>query len=219
MAATVMSPASTEEERVILSDVSWRTYESLLLDRVDRPVPRFTYHRGTLELLVILSTKHERAKGLLTTLVDTVADVRGIEVLNAGSMTFKRADLASGFEPDVTFYIQNARQVWDREQIDPTTDPPPDLVIEIDVSRRSLNKLPIYAAFGVPEVWRARDGIVIVYTLRPDGSGTYDEGGPSRALPPLDGVTLTRFLTDGLTLGRAAWVRSIRAWANSRGHK
>ena len=124
MAVTVMSPASTEEQRVILSDVSWRTYESLLLDRVDRPVPRFTYHRGTLELLVILSTKHERAKGLLTTLVDTVADVRGIEVLNAGSMTFKRADLASGFEPDVTFYIQNARQVWDREQINPVVDPP-----------------------------------------------------------------------------------------------
>ena len=192
--ATVMSPASTEEQRVILSDVSWRTYESLLLDRDDRPVPRFTYHRGTLALLVILSTKHERAKGLLTILVDTIADVRGIEVLNAGSMTFKRADLASGFEPDVTFYIQNAQQVWDREQIDPTIDPPPDLVIEIDVSPDSLDKLPVYAGFGMPEVWRVREGVVIVYVLRPDGSAEYDADGPSRVLPPLDGATLTRFL-------------------------
>ncbi len=86
-------------------------------------------------------------------------------------------------------------------------------MIEIDISRQSLNKLPVYAGFRVPEVWRVRDGAVIVYTLQPDGSGGYDEGAPSRVLPPLDGEMLTRFLADGLSRGRAEWMRSIRAWA------
>lgn len=102
-------------------------------------------------------------------------------------------------------------------QINPLVDPPPDLVIEIDVSRQSLNKLPVYAGFGVPEVWRVRDGTVIVYTLWSDGSGRYDEDVPNRVLPPLDGETLTRFLTERLALGGAAWMRSVRAWASQVG--
>ncbi len=207
---TVMSPP---EERTISYDVSWETYESLLAGTIDQPVPRFTYDRGTLETLVILSTEHEEAKNNLTLLVEIVALERAITVRNVGSMTFKRKDLAQGFEPDVTFYVQNEPRVRGVRQIDPLVHPAPDLVIEIDVSRKSLNKLPVYAGFGVPEVWRVQEGIVFVYTVRPDGSGQYDEGGLSRVLPPLDGDTLTRFLTDGLTLDRIAWVRSIRTWA------
>lgn len=210
--ATIVSPP---EERTILHDVPWATYEQYLADTIDQPVPRFTYDRGTMEILVTISIVHERSNRTLTSVVELVSDEWGLEFINAGSMTFRRADLKQGFEPDTCLYIQNEWRIRHRVQIDPRVDPPPDLVIEIDVSRQSLNKLPVYAGFGVPEVWRVRDGAVIVYTLRSDGTGGYDEGGPSRVLPPLDGETLTRFLVDGFALGRAAWVRSIRTWAQS----
>jgi len=217
MTATVSSPSTStnEEQRVVLYGISWGTYESLIADNPDQPFPRVTYDRGTMELLVNASTEHEDTNRAISLLVDLVAAERGIDVRNVGSMLFKRADLGRGFEPDTCFYIQNEPHVRGAKQIDPVLHPPPDLVIEIDVSRRSLNKLPVYAAFGVPEVWRVREGAVLVYTLRLDGSVRYDEGSPSRVLPPLDGETLTRFLADGLAMGRAAWVRSVRTWAQS----
>lgn len=208
--ATVMSPP---EERTISYDVSWETYESLLAGTIDQPVPRFTYDRGTLETLVILSTEHEEANRTISLVVELVAAERGINVRNVGSMTFKREDLARGFEPDVSFCIQNEPRVRGVKQIDPLTDPPPDLVIEIDVSRQSLNKLPIYAAFGVPEVWRVWDGVVTVYSLRVDRAEGYYEAASSLALPPLDGEILTQFLAGRAEMGSVTWLRAVRAWA------
>ena len=207
--ATVISPP---EERVVLQHVAWETYERLLADHLDSSVPRFTYDRGVLEI-VSPSLDHERTKASLTSLVEIVADERGLEFFNFGSMTFKREDLAQGFEPDVTFYFASEPVVRGRDRIDPAVDPPPDLVIEIDVSRHSLNKLPIYAAFGVPEVWRVRNGIVTVYVRKAGSSDEYAEDVPSLVLPPLTGEILTRFLAQRVELGRAAWVRSIHSWA------
>ena len=44
--ATVAAVASSPEAIVTLHGVSWRTYESLLADFVDRSVPHFAYDRG-----------------------------------------------------------------------------------------------------------------------------------------------------------------------------
>jgi Uma2 family endonuclease len=208
--AMVTSPP---EQCVTLSDVSWETYERLLGDHVDCQAPRLTYDRGALEIVGTLSQLREEPNAIVWSFVEHIAMEWSVDTYCVGSMTFVHKGIQQGFSPDTVFYIQHAPHVRRIGQIYPTIHPPPDLVIEIDVSRDSLDKLPVYAGFGVPEVWRVRDGAVIVYSLRPDGSGNYDEGSPSRVLPPLDGETLTRFLADGLTLGRAEWVRSIRAWA------
>ncbi len=114
--ATVKSPP---EQRTILYDVSWATYEQLLADNIDRPAPRFTYDRGTLEILVALSTEHEETKHTLAILVEMIAVEQGIDIRTVGSMTFKREDLAQGFEPDVSIYLQNEPRVRGVEQIDP----------------------------------------------------------------------------------------------------
>src|SRR5215207_8983442 len=114
--ATVKSPP---EQRTILYDVSWATYEQLLADNIDRPVPRFTYDRGTLEILVALSTEHEETKHTLATLVELIAVEQGLDIRTVGSMTFKREDLAQGFEPDVSIYLQNEPNVRGVKQIDP----------------------------------------------------------------------------------------------------
>jgi Uma2 family endonuclease len=141
------------EQQIVLHDVSWETFERLLADDLGRSAPRFTFDRGELEI-VGPSTKHEEDNRTLAFLVELLALEWSIDVRNVGSMTFKRQDLQRGFEPDSSFYLQNAGRVRERMQIDLTVDPPPDLVVEIEVTRPAIPRLPIYASMGVPEVWR-----------------------------------------------------------------
>jgi len=77
-----------------------------------------------------------------------------LEIYPTGSTTFKRLNQARGAEPDSSFYIQNAARIRGKREIDLTQDPPPDLVVEIDITSSSLNRFQIYATLGVPELWR-----------------------------------------------------------------
>lgn len=205
--------ASPVDEWVVLHGVSWETYQSLLTDYVDRPVPRFTYNQGTLEIVVTLSTVHEEINRVVNDLIVLVAEELGIEFRSLGSMTFKREDLRQGFEPDSCFYFQNEPRVRGKMQIDPQIDPPPDLVIEIEVSGQSLNKLPIYAAFDIPEVWRVTAGRAVILALH---AGTYREVPGSRALSPLTAETLSLFLRDSRQRSRLTWMQAVRAWAKEQ---
>jgi Uma2 family endonuclease len=210
--ATVSTPSSPAEQRVVLQNVAWETYERLLADHLDSSVPRFTYDRGVLEI-VSPSTEHEETNRTLATLVEVVAEELAINVRNVGSMTFRRRDIKRGFEPDSCFYIQRFAQVRGRVEIDPDIDPPPDLLIEIDVSNQSLDRFPIYAQMGVPEVWRYRRKRVSIHSLDVDD---YHETGTSAALPPMTSEVLTRFVEASTRLDRIDWLRSLRAWARSK---
>jgi Uma2 family endonuclease len=204
--ATVVVPA---EQRIVLHDVSWETYEHLLADHIDSSAPRFTYDRGELEI-VSLSTEHERANRTIALLVEEVAVEWDIDVLNVGSMTFKREDLQRGFEPDSSFYVQNEERGRGRAQIDPTVDPPPDLVIEIEITQSAIPKLPIYAEFGVREVWRFDgDRVTMLHLV----AGQYDRTGTSDALPRLTAERVTEFMRLSTSLRRPEWMRQLREWA------
>jgi Uma2 family endonuclease len=207
--ATVASPA---EQRLLLRNMGWATYERLLADHLNSSLPHFTYDQGLLEILRP-STEREEDNRTLAMLVEVVAEERAIDVVNVGSMTFRREDLQRGFEPDSSFYIGNAERVSGKVQIDLTVDPPPDLVIEIDATHPSLDKLPIYAQMGVPEVWRLVGERVIVLLLQTDA---YVEAWQSAALPSLTGDILTRFVAQSRTLKRTAWLRAVRAWVRDR---
>ena len=80
--------------------------------------------------------------------------------------------LERGLEPDKCYYIQNEPVVRNRDEYDPDVDPPPDLVLdlvlEVDVTSLSTTKLPIYAAFKVPEVWRWVDERLEMFRLDGD---------------------------------------------------
>jgi Uma2 family endonuclease len=141
-----------------------------------------------------------------------VAEEWGINVRNLGSTTFKRADLAQGFEPDSCFYIQSAGRIRGRRRVDLAADPPPDLVIEVDISSPSLDKLPIYAQVGVPEVWRTVEDSTAILRLRDDGVD-YAEVDRSEVLPLITKQVLVRFLKDGRMLKRLDWTRRVREWA------
>jgi len=194
--------------------VAWETYERLLADHLDRSSPRFAYDRGVLEI-VSPSTEHEERNRTLASIVEVVAEETSTNFRNVGSMTFRRQDLERGFEPDSAFYVQHVPLVRGKRQIDLAVDPPPDLVIEIDVTNSSLNKLPLYARLGVLEVWRD-DGTRLRVLLRRPGGDGYEEAAASRTLPLLTSDVLTRFVDESQTLERDAWLRMVRRWVRVR---
>ncbi len=141
MVETVKSPA---EQRILLSNVSWETYERLLADHESTSAPRFAFGRGGLEIKSP-SPEHEAYNRTIALLVELLAEELGIDVYDLGSTTFRRADLERGFEPDSCLYIQNEERVRGKGRIDLAIDPPPDLVIEVDITSPSINKLSIHA--------------------------------------------------------------------------
>ena len=207
-----MASASTidpPERRFCLSGVSWRTYKLLMVDYANRSAPRFTCDRGELEI-VWLGSQHERANRTLATLVEIVVATRSVPVLAVGSMTYGRADLRRGVEADSIFYIRREPLIRGKWTIDPATDPPPDLAIEVEITPALIDKLPILAEMGVSEVWRCDGRRVTILMLT--GAG-YRESAASAALPPLTDADLTRFLADGETMGSTTWFRAVEAWA------
>lgn len=200
------------EQKVILHGISWETYERLLAEHEESSGTRFFYDHGVLEIMV-LSLRHERLNRTLALLVEIWAEEMSIDLQRVGSTTFKRADLLKGFEPDSCFYIQNAQAIAGKDELDLTTAPPPDLVIEVDISRPSLDKSPVYAAVGVPEVWRydgARVGI-----SRREGR-RYVEIQQSIALPLLTSEAANHLLHESRELKSTVWLRRVREWVQAQ---
>ena len=208
--ATVLSPP---EQKIILQHVSWETYARLLADHKDRSSPRFTYDHGMLEIMSP-STEHERLNRRLATIVEIVAEELRIDFDNVGSNTFTRADLLRGFEPDSCFYLQNVERILDKAQIDLETDPPPDLIIEIDITHPSLEKFPIYAQVGVGEIWRYDGSRFAIFRLE---EARYVEHHASTVLPGLTAAVIADFLEASKQLKRTSWVQRVREWVRRQG--
>ena len=152
MATTTTTP-DVANQQVVLSNMSWETYEMLLEDLAGRSAPRLTYDRGQLEIMSP-TPEHERLNRMINLIVDIVAAELDIRVDVLGSTTFRRQDIDRGFEPGSCFYVAKADRVRGKKRIDLGKDPAPDLVIEIDITSSSIPKIPIFAHFGVPEVWQ-----------------------------------------------------------------
>jgi Uma2 family endonuclease len=206
--ATVISPP---ERLVTLYGISWETYNRIITEHGERGGTRFTYDNGRLEIMT-LSSRHEEPNRTLALLVEVLAEEFDIDLRRLGSTTFRREDLQKGFEPDSCFYIQNAESVRGKDEIDLASDPPPDLIIEIDITSESLDRFPLFAAVGVMEVWRFDKTSVVFFRLE---DGEYREIPNSLAFPPLTPEIATRFLTESLTVKSTAWLRSLREWARS----
>src|SRR5688572_7875703 len=141
-----------------LLHIDWDEYEQLLTQMDNfHPGHRLSYDRGRL-IVVSPSIEHERAKVFISGLVQALAEEMDLTVEPAGATTFKRKLLKKGVEPDTCFYVQNAASVIGRRTFRQGEYPAPDVVVEIDMSNDSLDKFPIYAALGVPEIWRY-DGV------------------------------------------------------------
>ena len=195
-----------EQDHVIIRGVSWQTFQQLLADRGERCGVLLAYDRGTVELRVP-SQEHEWVKTTLTQVIEAVAFARDLHYRSPGSTTFEREDLGRGFEPDACFYLAHADAITADRPLDLTIDPPPDLVIEVDITRSSLDKLPIYAALGVLEVWRYTDGKVEIRCLIAD---SYQVSDTSLVLPGIYTSMVTHFMDEARTAANhTVWFKRV----------
>ncbi|AMV37284.1 Uma2 family endonuclease [Planctomyces sp. SH-PL62] len=197
--------SQSEGRRLVLYDVPWEQYQSLLELFSDRRL-RLTYDRGTLELTTPLSI-HERYKMLIGRMIDVMTMEWGVRVVAAGSTTFHRRDVRRGLEPDQCYYFANADKVVDWSRIDLGVDPPPDLAVEIDVTSDSTLRMDVYAGLGIPEVWRFDGERLDILRLE---SGSYRRVDRSGVLPLAPLAEMPRFL-QGHTIGDdTAWTIGFR---------
>lgn len=209
---TVLSPPNTRDIRVVLPNVSWKTYEHLLKDLADCSSRRLTYDKGELEIMSP-TARHEKINRAIERFVVLAASELRIAVDSLGSTTFKREDIAQGFEPASCFYLTNEPLIWGKHEIDLATDPPPDLVVEIDMTSSSLNKQAIFAHFGVPEIWRCNGDRVEIRKLV---DGIYVDCDHSLILPAVTPEVLLKFIDECFNLDPLEFTDSVRDWARKQ---
>jgi Uma2 family endonuclease len=206
---TVQSLSLGGRQHIVLDGISWETYEQILRDLQERQI-RVTYDRGNLEMMAPLAS-HEEWKGRYGRLIELMCVERELEVQPLGSTTFRREDLEKGVEPDECYYVQHADVIRARlgDEIDLAVDPPPDLAIEIDITRASIPKQPIYAALGIPELWRFDGTRLTVLQLR---DGTYFATPTSGVFPFLPMDQFQQFV---LRLASERQTQLLREFRNS----
>jgi Uma2 family endonuclease len=193
---------------LVLNDVDWATYRRISDALTDHHV-RLTYNRGVLELMT-LSTLHEVLSRFYNDLLVVLADEFDLPFASCGSMTCDREDLNRGVEPDESYYLVNAPAVRARKQIDLTIDPPPDLMVEVDLSSSSKRRLEIYAAIKVPEVWQVNGESLKVLQLGPDGK--YAIATQSMYFPGISLAELAEFVQRREETDHIVLLREFRAW-------
>jgi Uma2 family endonuclease len=207
-------------DRVILRNISWQTYQSLVHDFEQEPAIRLTYDHGILEIRMPLDP-HETYKKILGRLIEAATEELELEIRSLGSRTCDREDLSKGLEPDQCYYIQNEAQVRGVQQIDLAQFPPPDLAVEVDIMSSSLNRLSIYADLQVPEIWRYDGRSLTIYCLlaaQQDVSDASQYGIAERslALPLLTATDIGRFLELQATTGENSLLKQFRQWVRSQ---
>ncbi|MFN3927354.1 MAG: Uma2 family endonuclease [Pseudanabaenaceae cyanobacterium] len=176
------------EKRITLSCDSWDKYQQIIAALSDRPV-RISFDGSRLEIVMPLEL-HEFTRAMFEQFVHILAMELGLNIKTMGSTTLSRPDLQRGAEPDNAYYIQNQPLVKGRD-VDLSKDPPPDLVVEIDITHTDIQKLELYAALGVPEFWRYDGQVWRIYALE---KGTYRELENSPTFPKVPKLWLYEFL-------------------------
>ena len=199
------------EQKVQLSGISWQTYQALLHELSDHRL-RLTYNQGNLEIMVP-SPEYEFYKTLMGRFVETIAEELRIKIHPLGSTTFAREDLGRGLEPDECFYIRNQTAVKGKKRLDPTQGPPPDLVVEIDITSSSRDRMASYAALGVPEIWRYDGKAFWVYQLQ---NQEYQLSEASLAFPDIAIAEIVHFLEQSATTDYLDLVAAFRDWLKTQ---
>jgi Uma2 family endonuclease len=195
----------------VLPNVSWELYERLRHETEGQNI-RITYDQGRVMLMSPLPI-HDKIKKLAGRLIEMASFERDVPISSFGSTTWKRQDLKKGLEPDECYYVQNEPRVRGRTDIDLTRgDPPPDLAVEIDVTNSPISRPSVYAALGVPELWRY-DGERFHFVRR-TAAGAYEPIAASDALPFMTAEVVDRFVTLALA-DENAGMRAFRDWLRS----
>lgn len=168
--------------------MSWEDYRHILGIRGERSAPRITLIEGVLELMTP-SKSHERLHSDLGRLIEVWMDERGLDYQSLGSWTLESQPDEKATEPDGCWVIGAGAEA--AGQLDGPEPERPDLVLEVEWTHAGLNKLALYAARGVPEVWWWKRGTVAIHVLR---DGEYVVTEVSEVLPGIDLDQLLSFL-------------------------
>ena len=194
-------------QQLLVEDVNWQQFESILAELGERRASRLSYSNGRLEIMVPLA-EHEKAKEIIGDMVKILLEARQIAFESLGSTTLKNERMSQAVEPDTCFYIQNQAAVIGKNRLDMSVDPPPDLAIEIDLTSRT--QLDNYQILGVPELWRyARRGLQI-NVLQAE---QYIESDVSPTFPNIPIVQLVnQYTQQSQVAGRTRAIQAFRNW-------
>ena len=202
-------PPPIGEKRFLFRSLDWQRYQTLRQTLSQERHVRFTYMHGTLEVTMPLEV-HEFSARLIELFIRILVVELGMKVKTMGSTTLNREMLDRSAEPDDAYYIQNQPLVAGRD-VDLEQDPPPDLVVEVDITHTDINKLELYAAMGVPEFWRYNGDIWRIYALRDDKYEEVEES-PTFTLVPktklYEYLAMARQEEVNAELALRQWVRS-----------
>ncbi|PZV13506.1 MAG: hypothetical protein DCF22_10595 [Leptolyngbya sp.] len=214
-----MKTPAPSEYRTVLPKVNWQKYEELLVEMASDRTARFTFDRGRLEMMNPLE-EHDRCHKLIESLLLVVTDEIDQPITSYKTPTLKREDLQIGAEPDAGYYIQNCDRMDGKPAIDLAVDPPPDLILEVELSRSSLNKFAIYAQLGISEVWRYISkpgetflkGQLFIHYLAGDRYVEEDHG---LAFPFLPAGRILQFIDQSDVEGLPKALRDLRLWVET----
>ena len=206
MIATLQAPEALPY--LLLHDISWQGYEHMLRALEGRRL-RITYDEGSLEIMAV-SHEHEFDGELLSRMVHMTTFELHMPIHSGGSTTFKDEALEKGLEPDKCYWIQNEKRMRGKKKFVINRDPPPDLALEIEITRSALDRLGIYAALRVPEVWRCDGESLRILHLA--GNGKYREKTHSLAFPFLPMDKVLEFLKQAENIDETTLMHSFVAW-------
>jgi Uma2 family endonuclease len=206
-----------EGASVTFQDVSWDEYEDLLEQVGEAPGLRISYDNGSLSVMTI-SVEHEKYSEFVKSLVASLRVRLRINILAFGSATMRKPKHSAGHEPDSSFYVQSAALIGNRIDVDFETDPPPDVVVEIDVHHDSRSRFRMYARLGVPEIWRYDGHEMTIYHLENEAlesKARYIEHDTSTALPMLTAQLLSGMLERMRNEGELTALLAFDEWLQS----
>lgn len=203
---SIHTQSVNDSQRIFLPDIPWELYLSLTEVLSDVAAPRMAYYEGMLEFMAP-TFPHEQIHRLFADIVDAIAEARDIDVVHTVSTTFQRADVEAGIEADESFYIEHAAAISPSQGIDLDRDPPPDLVVEVDITNSSMRKLHLMAALKIPEVWRYTTSQVELHVLV---DGIYQAAAESQSFPGISGDFLQDLIHQGQAQPRRQWLRYLR---------
>ncbi|MEL7506223.1 MAG: Uma2 family endonuclease [Cyanobacteria bacterium J06554_1] len=201
---------SIGEKRVVLPNVTWHGYQKVLQALPETRAARLTYDCGVLEISMPLE-EHERASELIGLFIRILVVELGLRLKSMRSTTLDRADLDKGAEPDNAYYIQNQPKVAGKT-VDLKIDPPPDIVVEVDITHTDIDKNRLYASLGVPEFWRFDGEVWRIYCLV---NNVYEETETSPTFRFVEKENLYRFLEEAqqdeveAEINLRSWVRDF----------
>ncbi len=194
-------------QNLLLKNINWQMFETLLDELGETRAARLSYSKGMLEIMAPLAV-HESGKEIIGNLVEIILEELDIEFWALGSTTFKNEKMDQGVEPDKCLYIQNETFVRGKDRINLIVDPPPDLAIEIDITSRT--HFDNYEKLGVPELWRYYGSTLEINVLKEDHYELSEKSAHFPNIPVLEAIP--HYVKMSKKIGRNSTMKKFRAW-------